>query len=76
MRTDSNNADSFGPVAFQPEFNNFQKITPAQAWSLFFTASNKDRLFGNDPKAGRFFTYSLGATVLAFALWTVFFANV
>lgn len=71
MRTnyDFKNTDLSSPVAFRSNFNNFQSINPTQAWSLFFTASKEDKLFGSNSKAGLFFTICLGVTVLALAFW-------
>ncbi|NJN48503.1 MAG: hypothetical protein HC805_00135 [Alkalinema sp. RL_2_19] len=78
MRTDYDfkTADLFGPVAFRPDFNDFQQITPAQAWSLFFTGSNEDKVFDRSPEAGRFFTQAIGASVLAVALWGAVFTGI
>jgi hypothetical protein len=78
MRTDYDfkNPALFGPVAFRPEFNNFQEITPAQAWSLFFTGSNEDKVFDRNPEAGRFFTAVVGVSALAIALWGLTFTGI
>ena len=78
MRTDYDfkNPALFGPVAFRPEFNNFEQISVAQAWSLFFTGSNEDKLFDRTPEAGRFFTQAVGATALAVVLWGTFFTGI
>lgn len=50
---------------FNAEFNRFQKIGATQAWSLFFSASNKDRLLGSDTKTGNYFTFGLLGAVIA-----------
>jgi hypothetical protein len=77
MRTDFDfrNASLFGPVAFRPDFNNFQEINASQAWSLFFTGSNEDKALGPNPESGRFFTNALVAIVVAGALWAAFFTG-
>jgi hypothetical protein len=78
MRTDYDfkSPALFGPVAFRPEFNNFQQINLAQAWSLFFTGSNEDKLFDRNPEAGRFFTSVAGVVVLAVAFWGISFTGI
>ncbi|MBE9029735.1 hypothetical protein IQ266_08350 [filamentous cyanobacterium LEGE 11480] len=78
MRTDYDfkNSSLFGPVAFRPEFNNFEQINVAQAWSLFFTGSNEDKIFDSRPETGRFFTQVAGVTVLAVAVWGTFFTGI
>lgn len=78
MRTDYDfrNPALFGPVAFRPEFNDFEQISASQAWSLFFTGSNEDKLFERAPQTGRFFNQAVGATVLAIALWGTFFTGI
>ena len=53
---------------FNAEFNRFQKIGATQAWSLFFSASNKDRLLGSDLKTGNYFTFGLLGAVIASAI--------
>jgi hypothetical protein len=72
---DFRNTDLFGPVAFRPEFNNFQEINASQAWSLLFTGSNEDKVLGFNPESGRFFTNVLVAIVVSGALWSVFFTG-
>jgi hypothetical protein len=77
MRTDFDfrNTALFGPVAFRPDFNNFQEINASQAWSLFFTGSNEDKTLGANPESGRFFTNALAAIVVSGALWAIFFTG-
>jgi hypothetical protein len=53
---------------FNPEFNHFQNISATEAWSLFFSASNKDRLFGSDSKTGNYFTFGLLSAAIAYAI--------
>jgi hypothetical protein len=53
---------------FHPEFNRFQNITSTQAWSLFFSASNKDRLLGSGGMTGNYFTFGLLGAAIAYAI--------
>jgi hypothetical protein len=53
---------------FNPKFNHFQKIGATQAWSLFFSASNKDRLLGSDSKTGNYLTVGLFGAAIAYAI--------
>lgn len=53
---------------FNSEFNHFQKIGATQAWSLFFSASNKDRLLGSDSKTGNYLTFALFGAMVAYAI--------
>lgn len=53
---------------FNAEFNRFQNISATQAWSLFFSASNKDRLLGSDSKTGNYLTFGLFGAVVAYAI--------
>jgi hypothetical protein len=62
------------PVAFRSEFNHFQNISATQAWSLFFTASHKDKSLGEDEKVGQFWNILLGVTVFA-SILAVFIAQ-
>jgi len=67
MRTDFDfpKKDLLGPVVFRPDFNNFETINVNQAWSLFFTAGKEDKVLGQNPELGKFFTYlliAIGAT--------------
>jgi hypothetical protein len=77
MRTDFDfrTGSLFGPVVFRPDFNSFQEINSAQAWSLFFTGSQEDKVLGFHPESGRFLTNVLAATVLAGGLWAAFFTG-
>jgi hypothetical protein len=76
MRTHYDQNNSAVPTAFRTEFNNFQNIDPAQAWSLFFTGSKNDKAFSRNPEAGSLFTVATGAAVLALACWGVFFTGI
>jgi hypothetical protein len=73
--TDFRHSTLFGPVAFRPDFNNFQPINASQAWSLFFTGSNEDKNLGANPETGRFFTNALIAIVVSGGLWATFFTG-
>jgi hypothetical protein len=53
---------------FNPEFNRFQNISATEAWSLFFSASNKNRLLGSDSKTGNYFTFGLLGAAIAYAI--------
>jgi hypothetical protein len=53
---------------FNPEFNHFQKINATEAWSLFFSASNKNQLLGLNTKTGNYFTVGLFGAAIAYAL--------
>jgi hypothetical protein len=53
---------------FNPEFNRFQNISATQAWSLFFSASNKDRLLGSDTTTGNYLTFGLLGAAVAYAI--------
>ena len=58
---------STAPI-FNPEFNRFQKIGATQAWSLFFSASNTDRLLGSERKTGNYLTFGLLGAAIAAAI--------
>lgn len=58
---------------FNDEFNHFQKINANQAWSLFFSGSNKDRLLGSNTKIGNYLTFSLLGAIIASAIEIVVF---
>ena len=77
MKTDLDyrNNELFGPVVFRPDFNNFKPINVNQAWSLFFTASREDKTLGFNLETGRFFTYSLIATVVTGVIWAAIFRS-
>ncbi len=53
---------------FNPEFNRFQNISATQAWSLFFSASNEDRLLGSNSKTGNYLTFGLLGAAVAYAI--------
>jgi hypothetical protein len=66
-----------GPVVFRPGFNaQSEVITANQAWSLFFTAGQEDKVLGFNAEAGRFFTNLLLAIGASGVLWAVLFNNV
>ena len=77
MKTDFDygDRDLFGPVVFRPDFNSFKAINANQAWSLFFTASREDKALGFNSETGRFFTYSLIATVVTGVIWASIFRS-
>lgn len=60
-------SQSTAPI-FNAKFNQFQTITTTEAWSLFFSASNKDRLLGSDSKTGKYITFALFGAVIASAI--------
>lgn len=79
MRTDFDFPSTYliGPVVFRPDFNaQFEVINANQAWSLFFTAGQDDKVFGFNTEAGRFFTSLLMAVGVAGVLWSVLFNSV
>lgn len=53
---------------FNPDFNNFARITTNQAWSLLFTAGRDDGTLGSNPELRRLFNYILLGIVLAVLL--------
>jgi hypothetical protein len=53
---------------FNNEFNHFQKINATEAWSLFFSASNQNRLLGSDTKTGNYFTFALLGGTIAYVI--------
>ena len=78
MKTDFdifNNKDLFAPVIFRSNFNDFRVVNSTQAWSLFFTAGNEDKLLGFNRELGRFFTSLLIAIAVTGIAWSVFFNN-
>jgi hypothetical protein len=77
MKTDFDypNKTLLGTVVFRPSFNNFETINVNQAWSLFFTAGQEDKLLGQETELGRFFTYLLIALGLTGTLWATYFNN-
>lgn len=49
--------DLTNPVVFRRDFNAHNEVVTAnQAWSLFFTGGQKDKILGLNPEVGRFFT--------------------
>jgi hypothetical protein len=79
MKTDFDfpNKDLIGPVVFRPDFNSQAEVLDVnQAWSLFFTAGQEDKVLGFNTEAGRFFTNLLLAIVTAGVLWSALFNNV
>jgi hypothetical protein len=78
MKTDLDFPNKYliGPVVFRPDFNaQSDTLSLTQAWSLFFTAGQEDKMLGFNAEAGRFFTNVLIATVVAGALWALLFSN-
>lgn len=73
---DLHNDKLFGPVAFRPDFNNFEKISATQAWSLLFTGSREDKALGLSLEIGRFFNTGLIAILLTGTLWSLVFRTV
>ncbi|MGF1938447.1 MAG: hypothetical protein RM347_029520 [Nostoc sp. ChiQUE02] len=77
MKTDFDypNKNLLGAVVFRPSFNKFEKINANQAWSLFFTGGQEDKVLGQQPELGRFFTYLLIALGVTGTLWVTYFNN-
>ncbi|MEH2157694.1 hypothetical protein [Nostoc sp.] len=77
MKTDFDypNKNLLGAVVFRPSFNDFEKINANQAWSLFFTAGQEDKVLGQQPELGKFFTYLLIALGVTGTLWATYFNN-
>jgi hypothetical protein len=77
MRTDFDfpRKDLIGTVVFRPDFNNFASINANQAWSLFFSAGQDDKVLGEQVELGRFFTNTLIAVGVTGTLWATFFSN-
>ncbi len=78
MKTDFNFPNQYliGPVVFRPEFNSQTEVINAnQAWSLFFTAGQEDKVLGFNTEVGRFFTNLLMAIAVTGALWNLVFSN-
>jgi hypothetical protein len=59
---------------FTTDFNSFQSINATKAWSLFFTASQKITLLGENPMIGRYLTVGLLSAVIAGAIETALYA--
>ena len=64
---DFSRKDLFGPVVFRPDFNGGVELDAPQAWSLFFSAGNEDKVV-MDRQVGLFFNNVLAAIVVAGAL--------
>lgn len=78
MKTDFDFPNKYliGPVVFRPDFNaQAEGMSANQAWSLFFTAGQEDKVFGFNAETGRFFTNLLLAVGAAGVLWAVLFNN-
>jgi hypothetical protein len=67
--------DLLGPVVFRPSFNGAEDINGNQAWSLFFSGGQEDKLLGTGTEAGRFFTNLLVAAGISGVLWATFFTS-
>ncbi|WP_414570730.1 hypothetical protein [Nostoc sp. CCY 9925] len=77
MKTDFDfpKKDLIGPVVFRPNFNNFATINVNQAWSLFFSAGQDDKVLGEETELGKFFTNLLIAVGVTGTLWAIYFSN-
>lgn len=77
MRTDFDfpKKDLIGTVVFRPNFNNFEKINVNQAWSLFFSAGQDDKVLGESTELGKFFTNLLIAVGVTGTIWAIYFSN-
>jgi len=79
MKTDFDsfkNKDLFRSVIFQTDFNNFDSLTLNQAWSLFFTAGQEDKVLGLEPELGRFFNNLLIAVGVMGTLAALFISTI
>jgi hypothetical protein len=79
MKTDFDFSNQYlvGPVVFRPDFNaKAEALTVTQAWSLFFTAGQEDKVLGLSAEAGQFFTNLLLAAGTAGILWSFVFRSV
>ncbi|MEQ8754189.1 MAG: hypothetical protein RID09_11810 [Coleofasciculus sp. G1-WW12-02] len=79
MKTDFEsfkNKDLFRPVIFRTDFNNFDSLTLNQAWSLFFTAGQEDKVLGLEPELGRFFNNLLIAVGVMGTLTALFISSI
>ena len=77
MKTDFDfpREDLIGPVVFRPDFNaHSEAVTVNQAWSLFFTGGQEDKIFGFNPELGRFFT-NLVVAISVVGILSSFFLN-
>lgn len=77
MRTDFDypNKNLLGTVVFRPSFAHGETININQAWSLFFTAGQDDKLLGQQVELGRFFTNLLIAVVVTGILLAGYLKN-
>jgi hypothetical protein len=77
MKTDFDfpKKDLIGPVVFRPDFNNFETINVNQAWSLFFSAGQDDKVLGEETELGKFFTNLLIAVGVTGTVWAIYFSN-
>ncbi|WP_008311225.1 hypothetical protein [Leptolyngbya sp. PCC 6406] len=64
-----------GPVVFRPTFNRSEAISGNQAWSLFFTAGQEDKILGYNSETGRLFTNLLVAVASAGVVWAILFTK-
>jgi hypothetical protein len=69
------NQDLFAPVVFRSDFNNGEPISATQAWSLFFSAGQEDKVLGFEPELGWFFTNLLIAAGVTGTVWALIFSN-
>ncbi len=77
MRTDFDfpNKDLLEPVVFRPDFNNFEKISANQAWSLLLTTGKEDKVLGLNAELGKFFTNLLIAIGVVGCIWATVFTH-
>ncbi len=78
MRTDFDypNKDLLGPVVFRPSFNQFENINANQAWSLFFSAGQDDKILGEQRELGNLFTNLLIAIGVTGTIWGIYFTGI
>ncbi|MEB3216851.1 MAG: hypothetical protein VKN72_11570 [Nostocales cyanobacterium 94392] len=78
MKTDFDypSKNLLGTVVFRKDFNNFEKITVSQAWSLFFTAGKEDKALGYESELGLFFSNLLIAIAVSGSLWASVFTRI
>lgn len=65
--------DLLGSVVFRRDFNNFEVINVNQAWSLFFSAGQDDKVLGQQTELGRFFTNLVIAIGVTGSIWAIAF---
>ncbi len=56
---------------FCAEFNQFQRISATEAWSLFLSASNHQYLLGENPAVGRYLTAAVVGMLIAILVETL-----